>query len=113
MALTSRGVKRIPGHFVWTILSSCTGCFHRPVLMLEILDGYKESPGGLFIQNNEKCTSEKVLVHIDKPPDNRDLMSTSRRGRHHACLVTWSLQGHNCWDIRYSRGVPVRHKHWR
>lgn len=42
---------------------------------------------------------------------NRNLMSTPRRGRHHACLVTWSLQGDNCWDIRYSRGVPVRHKH--
>lgn len=25
--------------------------------------------GGLYIQDNEKCTSEKVLVDIDEPPD--------------------------------------------
>lgn len=25
--------------------------------------------GGLFIQGNEKCTSEKVLVDIGEPPD--------------------------------------------
>jgi hypothetical protein len=47
-------------------------------------------PGGLYIQNNEKCTSEKVLVdigRIGKPPDNRDLMSTPRQG---GIMHAWS-----------------------
>lgn len=48
-------------------------------MVLGISDSYKERPGGLYIQNNEKCTSEKVLVDIGKPPDNRDLMSTLAR----------------------------------
>lgn len=59
------------------VSSNVERCFQ---LRLHAPDSDVGRASGLYIQNKEKCTSEKVLVDIEKPPDNRDLMSTSPQG---------------------------------
>lgn len=52
---------------------------------------YKEWRGGLYIQDNEKCTSEKVLVDIGEPLHQPRFDSTLTEDDIPARLVTWSL----------------------